>query len=122
MRPPASIFALAILAASLLAPSAFAKKAAAPDPAGKSPDPASNVDTAKAELSATVAIAGVKLGRIALAEDASLADVKDTVSGIYDRQESATKSALDKLRAASAAKSKAAAVAAGNPADRQASK
>src|SRR5690349_20145822 len=115
-----SIFVFAMVSLAVFVPAVFAKKAAPPPDGGAGPSPASNVDPAKAELSATVAMASIKCGRLALAEDASLADVKDTVSGIYDRQEAATKSALDKLHAASDAKSKADAVAAVNAADDEA--
>src|SRR5689334_11984807 len=108
-----SIFVLAMISLALLVPAALAKKAPPAD-SNQGPNPAANADPAKAELSATVAIASIKVGRICLAEDAGLADVKDTVSGIYDRQEAATKAALDKLRAAQDAKSKADAVAAVN--------
>jgi hypothetical protein len=121
MRRPAqrSIFVLAMISLALFVPAVFAKKAPPAD-SGQGPSPAANADPAKAELSATVAIASIKVGRIALAEDGTLADVKDTVTGVYDRQEAATKTALDKLRAAQDAKSKADAVAAINAADDEA--
>ena len=106
-----SIFVVATITIALIVPSVFAKKAPPAD------NTASNVDPAKAELSATVAIGGIKLGRVALTEDGSLADVKDTVNGIYDRQESATRAGLDKLHAAgSDPNARAAAVAAINSA------
>ena len=77
--------------------------------AAKTPPGASNVDAAKAEVSATVALAGIKVSRLALDDDTTLADVKETLGGIYDRQESATKDGLAKLKAASSDKAKTAA-------------
>jgi hypothetical protein len=66
----------------------------------KTPPGASNVDAAKAQAGATVTLAGIKVSRVALDDDATLADVKETVAGIYDRQESATKDGVAKLKAA----------------------
>lgn len=66
----------------------------------KTPPGAANVDAAKAQAGATVTLAGIKVSRIALDDDATLADVKETISGIYDRQESATKDGVAKLKAA----------------------
>jgi hypothetical protein len=66
----------------------------------KTPPGATNVEAAKAQAGATVTLAGIKVSRVALDDDATLAEVKETVSGIYDRQESATKDAAAKLKAA----------------------
>ncbi len=101
MRYPAArgwialIFAVALLVGA--ASPAFAKKPRA----AAATTPAADAQPAiKAELAGTVALASIKISRVALADDASLADVKDEVTGIYDRQESATKDALAKLKAA----------------------
>jgi len=110
---------LLLIAVAIVAPGALAKKATSTPPPDNAP-PAKAVDASKAELSATLAIANIKLGRAAIAEDASLADVKDTVAGVYDREESAMKSALAQLRAAADAKAKSAAVNAVNAADDEA--
>lgn len=75
----------------------------------KTPPGATNVDAAKAEVSATVAIAGIKASRLALDDDAALTDARDTLTPIYDRQESATKDALAQLKAAAGDKAKTAA-------------
>lgn len=97
---------------------AWAKKPAADSGSGKQPAGASNADASKAEVSATLALAGLRVSRLALTEDAGLAEVKEAVGAMYDRQETATKAGLDKLRAASGDKAKVAqAVAAINAAD-----
>ena len=77
----------------------------------KPADPPANssASATKADLTATLALANIKVSRIALAEETTLADVKDNVSGIYDRQETATKDAIAKLHAASGDKAKIAA-------------
>ncbi len=112
-----TILALLVLLVGVQASSALAKKGKPADDT-QSASSASNTDTAKAELRATLALANVKLSRLALTEDSSLSDAKDTLSPIYDRQESATKSALDKLRSAAGDKAKiASAVAAIDAAD-----
>ena len=68
--------------------------------------PAGNADTAKAEAGATMTLAGIKLGRLALAEDGGLANDKDTVGGIYDREEAAVKDGINRLKAAGGDKAK----------------
>src|SRR5207302_9716930 len=96
--PVASFWMTRVLAVVMLliASPAFAKKPRA----AATPGPTDSQPAIKAELAGTVALASIKISRVALADDASLADVKDEVTGIYDRQESATKDALAKLKAA----------------------
>src|SRR5438874_12200466 len=91
-----------ILTVLLFAAAAVAQPALGADkkkPGDKAP-PAANAEAEKAELNATLQLANIKVSRMALAEDAGLADVKEAVGGIYDRQESATKDAVSKLHAA----------------------
>jgi hypothetical protein len=88
---------------------ALAKKPRPAAPAETDTPSADGQPATKAQLAATVSLASIKISRAALADDASLADVKEEVTGIYDHQESATKDALAKLRAAAGDKDKVAA-------------
>ena len=63
-------------------------------------------DAKQAELNATLALANIKVSRMSLAQDPALADAKETLSGIFDRQESATKDGLARLRSAGGDKAK----------------
>ena len=109
---------LAVLAIGMYGAAVASAKKPADSGTAKQPAGGSNADAAKAEITATIVIATLKISRLALAVDAGLTEVKDTVGAIYDRQETATKAGLDKLRAASGDKAKvAAAVADINAAD-----
>jgi hypothetical protein len=95
----------AVVLAALIAAPAFATKKKNKDQTEKS-QPSDTSDAARAELSATLQLANVKVSRISLAEDATLASVRDVLGGIYDRQESAIKEGISQLHAAAGDKRK----------------
>ncbi len=109
----ATAFAMLVL----MAPAVFAKKAPAATGDNPGTTPGSTADATKANLNATFFMASLKVGRVVLAEDASFADVKDTLGGIYDREEAAVTSGLRKLKDAADAKARADAAAIINGAD-----
>ena len=78
---------------------------------------------ALAEASATQTLAAIAVERLALANEPALASVKETLTGIFGREEAAVKSALGLLKAAGADRGRqAAAVAALNAADDEATR
>ena len=89
----------------------------------KNPPSAGPADIAKAEAGATMTLSSIALSRVALADAPALASAKDTIAGIYDREEAAVKDALAKLKAAGGDKTKnAQALAALDAADDEATK
>ena len=92
-----------VMALLLVAAPVFAKRPAAAAPATPAAD---KQEVVKAELNATVALAGIKVSRLALVEEASLADLKEAIGAMYDRKEEATKDALTKLHDANGDKAK----------------
>lgn len=113
-----SLLATGLFAGIFCVSPAWAKKKPADSTETKAPAAASNADASKAQVSATLAMASIKVSRLALAADANLSDVKEALGAIYDRQETATRAGLDGLRAAAGDKARvAAAVAAINAAD-----
>src|SRR2546421_12962690 len=100
MRYPAARGSIALIFAAALLAGARSPALAKKPRAAAATTPVDAQPAIKAELAGTVALASIKISRVALADDASLADVKDDVTGIYDRQESTTKDALAKLKAA----------------------
>jgi hypothetical protein len=104
MKRAAYVVPLVLLlnVAMALAPAfgAGKKKPVDPNP------PGSSADAAKADINATLQLANIKVSKLALAQDAGLADAKPTLGPILDRQESATKDAVSKLHSASGDKTR----------------
>src|SRR4051812_3763744 len=90
------IWLLALVAVAAPASAAEKKKAAPPPETSGSSSSSGNVQ--QAETSAALQLANIKISRLSLAQDPALAEVKETLAGIFDRQEAATKQAISKLR------------------------
>jgi hypothetical protein len=102
--PRGRILIVVILTAFVAAP-AFARKKGK----DQSPDqsqPADTSDAAKAELAATLQLANVRVSRISLGEDATLASEREVLGGMFDREEAAIKDGVSRLHAAAGDKRK----------------
>jgi len=96
-----------MLAGMVLAVPAFAAKKKPGDAAADPPAKAvTTADAAKAELSATLALANVRVSRVSVAEDPGLESERETVGPILEREESALKEGVKQLRAAKGDKGK----------------
>jgi hypothetical protein len=74
--------------------------------ADQKPATAVGNDAQQAELYAILQLANIKVSRMSIAQDPALADAKEALGGIFDRQESATKDGIAKLRSAAGDKAK----------------